>query len=472
MPCLCMYTFSEEAYIPMKNIILKLIMVLLCWSLWMRSYSAADLFQVYQDASKNDPVFQTARSTYLSRTENIPIARSDLLTNLTFVSSVEGANVDLPLPGPGLRGNFLLQFYGLAITQPLFNQAAWKQLKSVKSEVKAEYAILNSAAQDLMFRTAQAYFAILEVEDILVFTQIKKVANDGFLQQSIERYEAGLDSVTTVYEAQAEYDQAIALEIRAENDVINKRVELRQLTDKLYTDLAGIKGEIPLMTPQPNDVNAWVDIALEQNYNIQTAKYSMDAARENISVQRAGGSPTVDAIITFNYFDGLNTPPGINGSPALIVPIGAEARGQEFSVGLLAIWPLVQGGRVLAQTRQARYDYETAKAILEYVRRETVVNTEQSYNNIITSINLVKADKQSIKSGETSLESVDALFKAGMRTIVDVLVSQQSLFNAQLDYVTNIYSYILETLQLKYAAGTLSTEDILQINSWLDTHHD
>lgn len=453
----------------MSEVIFKLALVFVSLSIWTKAYSAVDLRQVYQDALENDPIFQAATLTYLSRTENVPIARSDLLTDLTLVGSFQQVNADLRLPNSsGIHESFFQQFYGLTLSQPLFNYAAWQQLKSTNSQVKADYALFNSAAQNLIFRTAQAYFAVLEAEDTLDFTRAKKTANESFLEQATKRYESGLDAITTVYEAQAEYDQAVALEISTANDVVNQSLALQELTNHLYTDLASIKEEIPLEVPKPNDVETWVETALEQNYDIQAAKYNVDAAQENISVQRAGGSPTLDAIANYNFLDGSNLLAGFNNSPVpATVPIGTRIRSQEFSVGLLAIAPLVQGGRVSAQTRQARYDYEVSLANLEYAHRQTVVGTQQSYNNIITSINRIKADKQAIKSAQTSLESMDALFTVGTRTIVDVLVSQQILFNSQLGYVTNTYSYILATLQLKYAAGTLSIEDILQINTLL-----
>lgn len=55
----------------------------------------------------------------------------------------------------------------------------------------------------------------------------------------------------------------------------------------------------------------------------------------------------------------------------------------------------------------------------------------------------------------------------GTRTTVDVLNSQRDLFRAKLNYALARYEYIMETLRLKKAAGTLSKQDLQAINNWL-----
>ena len=55
----------------------------------------------------------------------------------------------------------------------------------------------------------------------------------------------------------------------------------------------------------------------------------------------------------------------------------------------------------------------------------------------------------------------------GTRTLVDVLNSQRDLFRARRDFAQARYDYILNTLSLMQAAGTLAPEDLQGVNSWL-----
>jgi outer membrane protein len=57
----------------------------------------------------------------------------------------------------------------------------------------------------------------------------------------------------------------------------------------------------------------------------------------------------------------------------------------------------------------------------------------------------------------------------GTRTVVDVLDAQNDRFQAQRDYQQAVYDYLLNTLRLKLAAGTLSPEDLRAVNRQLST---
>lgn len=443
-----------------------------------KGFAAVNLMGIYEKSLERDPVFQAAYSDYLSVMQNVPIARADLLPALLGIGSVDQVTqsvrsetrADSNDPGSDIvsssrRGSFLQQFYDVTLTQPLFNYAAWKQLQTAKATVRQAQAVFSAAAQDLILRVAQSYFTVLDSEDILRFTRAEKRASARRLQETTERYNVGLEAITTVYEAQAEYDRIVASEIAAENDVMNSREALRRLTGQVYTDLERIEGDAPLISPKPNKVSSWVETATNQNYNILANQFATEAAKENIAAQGAANLPTLDAIGSYTFIDGGN----VVAAGGAIVAVGniARFRSQEAAFGVLAQWTPIQGGRILANKRQARYDYETTLANLEDTYRTTIVNTHQSYNDIISGISRIKADRQAISSGQNSLDSVEAQFRVGTRTIVDVLVSQRNLFDVQRAHATDTYQYILATLQLKYAAGTLSDTDLAQINRWL-----
>ena len=62
---------------------------------------------------------------------------------------------------------------------------------------------------------------------------------------------------------------------------------------------------------------------------------------------------------------------------------------------------------------------------------------------------------------------MEAGFQVGTRTSVDVLDAQRELFRARRDLAEARYSYILDMLRLKRAAGTLSEADVRQVSGWL-----
>ena len=78
-----------------------------------------------------------------------------------------------------------------------------------------------------------------------------------------------------------------------------------------------------------------------------------------------------------------------------------------------------------------------------------------------------KALHQAGVSAESALKATEAGFEVGTRTIVDVLISTQNLYNAKSNLANVRYRYVVSTLRLKQAAGTLTSEDLIAINQGL-----
>lgn len=422
--------------------------------------AAQDLLDIYQQALDNDTHFKAAYSTYMSSTEAIPQARAALYPQIT-VGTLTGRNVDDVQNGIfSTQSTYNSTQWQINASQAVFNYQAWAQVQQAKDAVKASQATFNDAAQDLILRTARAYFDILYAEDTLQFAKAKKRANQRQLEQAQQRFDVGLDPITSVYEAKAAFDQSIAEVISAGNNQTNQNENLRKFTNHVYAFLSPLRNNrLPLIKPEPNNVDAWIDTGLKQNYKLLNAKYKLASARENIKAQSAASWP-VFAIQS-------NTQQVHNVTPTNSIYV--TPRQTSSNVSLAMNFPVFQGGLVQSKTRQAQYDFQTFSETLEKTYRDVTVNGRIAFNTIIDGISKVKADRQTLISQKNSLESTEAQFQVGTRTMVDVVNAQQRLFEAQKQLANDQYNLIMAMLQLKYLAGTLNVQDIEEVNSWLDT---
>lgn len=427
---------------------------------FVSSSFAADLIDVYRDALRNDPVFKAATTTYYSSKEALPQARAALLPQLLGTGTLtrNRQNNGAANAASGAAGTqvFTQHNFTAQLSQTIFNYANWIRVKTAAASVKQAQATFNASAQELIIRVADAYFNVLQAKDNLRFTQSELRANERQLEQARQRFKVGLDAITSVYNAQAAYDAVAAQKIADENEVANRREALREITGELYRNLSGLRGKLPLVRPVPNDQEAWVSVATRQNYVLLAARYAAVAARENIKVNAAGNFPTAD--FTSSYNDTGNTR-----------PFPATSDTTTANLGVSLNFPVFQGGLVLSQTRQAKYDYQTASYQMDSTYRSTSVTTRQTFNSVVAGISKIKADRQAVKSAQSSLDSSEAAFKVGTRTIVDVLDDQKNLYDAQRTLAIDQYTYIRDILTLKQAAGTLSVSDLEHINSWLAT---
>ncbi|MGH8581179.1 MAG: TolC family outer membrane protein, partial [Gammaproteobacteria bacterium] len=306
--------------------------------------------------------------------------------------------------------------------------------------------------QDLMIRVAERYIAVLAAEDNLVFSRAETAALKRQLEQSNERFEVGLIAITDVQEAQAGYDLARADEIQARNGLDNALEALREITSAYHSDLAGLRDQMPLVRPDPPEIDSWARRARSQNLRLSAAKIAMELAKAEIRRESSGHLPTLDLVGTYGEDD--------RGGRFGQTSIDATTIGVQVSV------PLFEGGQVNSRTREAVYRYQEAAERLEQQRRAVERQSRDAFLGVLTGISRVQALKQALSSSETATKATQAGYSVGTRTAVDVVNSERDLLRARRDYSQTRYDYMLNGLRLKHAAGTLSPEELAVVNDW------
>ena len=195
-----------------------------------------------------------------------------------------------------------------------------------------------------------------------------------------------------------------------------------------------------------------------------SSRAAFDVAEANVRLARSGHFPTLDLVASYNRFIDNERNFRFNlGSPPTI----AKLENNDPQVGLVLDIPLYQGGRVSAQTRQARYLMDATGQDLDDVQRGVVRQTQTAYRAVIAGIQEVEAFEQARISAESALEATQAGFEVGTRTIVDVLIAEQRKYQAQRDNSVARHAYIIRHLRLKSVAGLLNAEDLRVVNQLL-----
>ena len=439
------FSFSRNASVFLGGVTLWLFSVLPC--------SAANLLEVYQAALTNDAVYQAALATRLAQREALPQSMAALFPAISAQANVaENYRDGTPTGGlmsPAQRS--LTRGYRISIDQPLFAIDKWIEVKQAKNRVAQADLALMQAKQALILRVVKSYVAVLLANDTLRLTQAEKTAYATQLEQVQKRFQVGDAQLTMVYTAKAAYDQSLAASITAQNALRNSQESLRQLTTKTYSKLAPFKHEIPWVIPQPASMAVWVTRATQHNLSLALSRYQRQLAEQAIKLKAAGHLPTLSLV----------------GSYGRDTSQIASADQNHSTIGLQLAVPIFAGGSTVSATRQAQYEFQKANANFDDQYRQVIVETRQTYNNILADISKLQAEQQAIQSARLSLSSTEASFKAGTQTIVEVLLAEQAFYQAQRNAAQDQYQYVLDTLILKQKAGSLQVADIQQLNQWL-----
>jgi outer membrane protein len=343
--------------------------------------------------------------------------------------------------------------YGVSLVQPLYRPQNWSAYGEADLQVTISDAQFKLAEQDIILRSAQAYFDVLIAQDTVNLTAAQKTAITQQLEQAKRNFDVGTATITDTYEAQARYDLIVAQELAAANDLEVKRRALQQLINGDFGELNVLGSAFKLEPPEPADVQKWVAAAQQGNYQVAVAQAAYQITEKEVSRNRDGHQPTLYLVANYNK----NT---VGGGV-----FAADTR--STAVGLQLNVPLFQGGVTQSKWREAEANREKAKQDLESARRNVDLQTRQAYLGVVNGIARVQALQQALKSSESLLEASKLGQQVGVRTNLDVLNAQQQMYSTRRDLFQAQYNYLVAQLSLKAAAGSLVEADLERVNQAL-----
>ncbi|MFC3025331.1 outer membrane channel protein TolC [Vibrio zhugei] len=420
---------------------------------------ADNLAQIYDLAKKNDPQLLGQEAARDRAFETINSSRSALLPQINLTGGYTINSSD-----ESVRNSRALSA-GVSFSQELYNRSSWLSLNTTEKEARVADANYALAQQSLIMRVSEAYFNVLRAKDNLAFVQSEKNAVSHQLDQTKQRFDVGLSAITDVHDAKAQYDAVLADEIMAKNKLDNSYESLREITGQQPTDLSVLDKQRFSTTRPQDSMTKMLTEAEKKNLNLLAGRINKDIAKDKIALADSKNLPslTLDGgykynreydsdYAKYNAFDNHDT--------------------KDLNVGINLSVPLYTGGNISSLSKQAELSYVQASQNLEAQYRQVVKQVHAFHNNINASVGAVNAYQQSLVSAKSALKATQAGFEVGTRTIVDVLDSTRRLYNAKKNLADARYDYIINVLKLRKATGTLSEQDILDINAGLKKAND
>ena len=411
---------------------------------------AADLHEIYQLSLTNDAELAAAKAKRESGDYQTKIARAPLLPQVTVGATQMSAKYD-----NDLGNNEVNTFsYNATVSQTLFNLNSWYAYKAASAGGNSSELEYMLSEQQLILRSAEAYFNVLRARDNLETAQAEEKAVKRQLEQTQQRFEVGLIAITEVHEAEASYDLSYANLIGQEAALDISYEQLEQITGQRFENIQPLKDDVNFSTPV-KAVDEWVAAGLEKYSGILLAREGVNAAEYTRKSSWSSYAPRIDA--QFSYVDGEQS---LNN--------GTKADGTTTTLIFTATVPLFAGGSNYAKAKKAAAESTQASANLDLQQRTVKNNIRSLYRKVQTDVLTVKARKRATVSSRSALEATETGYQVGTRNIVEVLNAQRNLFSAQRDYANARYDYILDLLNLKFFAGSLAEADIKALNAWLE----
>jgi outer membrane protein len=435
------------------RLILLLISIILLQPAMPPSLFAMDLMEAYTRAKERDPLFGSSIYEHEAARTLSKQGRSFLLPQIQIGGAISRYDFDT---APSYYNDYTGRSLGISLKQPIFNIPKFYEYRQHNIRETIGDVRFASAEQDLILRVAEAYFNGMATRHSLELIDTEKKAVMEQLEQAKKMFRAGIATITDVHDAEARYDLILSKEVEGKYNLEIKIQAIKRIVGIEPDGLSFLKEDTPLRVPEPESLEGWIEIAKKHNPILKSYTYNVDYYKEEIIKNRGQHLPSVDLVAGYSKTN----------------KSGEYLQTQNLSytsVGIQVNIPVFSGGYISAKVKESQARFEQAKKEYENALSDNVQKLTEAFLGIKGSIVRINMLLTAIRSASTSLHSNKKGLIAGVRTIVDVLNAERELHDVRGNLLQARYDYIMNILKLKFYAGTLSEEDVLMINQWLQT---
>lgn len=342
----------------------------------------------------------------------------------------------------GSSQNLSPQSYGLTVTQSIYRGGQTEaQTAEAINLVRSERANLVATEEAVFLQVVSDYLGVVEARSAVDLNveneQILRKLKDG----TAARYHLGELTHTDAQQAEGFYAQAIAQRQEAEGQLEIARAAYEHDVGHPPGALA-----MPAAAPElPAARDEAVSLAGQANPNIVRAQYAREAAEDNV---RAVRSQLL---------------------PSLSVQASIQRQKEATGVGLTADYeqiiaqltmPLYEGGLIYSQSRAAQKTVSVRENQVDDARRAAVQSAGQSWDGLQAAVAAKQSLEASVRADELALKGIEQEEAIGSRTLQDVLIQEQTLFQARLALLQTQHDEAAYKFALAAAVGRLTARNL------------
>lgn len=395
---------------------------------------------------EENPLILAAEAELRSVRQAFPLARANLLPQVALDVASTHTVYDIPGPGGGQEHTDPASAV-LSVSQSLYNRESLTTRQMAAPQVAAAEQNLAHQQQGVLLNALEVMVTLLQTRQVAELARNNLLLTRKHLEATQARFEVGVITRTDLSQAQARVAAAEAERIQAENQV--------SLTEARYQEVVGewppAALRLPVLPPAVaalvgDDDPARMQAMLESRPDLLAAMYQLQVSNLNVNLKQAGHHPTLAVSSTAGR--------SWNSTVGYQDPVDSVAVG--FSLDI----PIYTGGRVQAQTRQARHQRDQTQAHLDQLKRQARRELEQALRDHRSAQASVHAFSSAVDAAMAALNGMEEEFRVGTRTALDLLDAQYELFANQTELTKSRFTVQLGRFRILQSLGLLNLANL------------
>tara|TARA_R110000737_G_scaffold22022_2_gene40625 strand:+ start:2374 stop:3768 length:1395 start_codon:yes stop_codon:yes gene_type:complete len=354
--------------------------------------------------------------------------------------------------------------FGLSIKQILFDgMFTSNEIDRTKFEASAEQWTLIANSEDLALQVAKAYLNFIKSAELVKLSEINIASHQVIYDQIKERTDSGLGNIADLSQVTGRLARAQSNMISARNNNLDARSQFIRLTN---TQPKNLVLPVPDADMLPKNKTAGLSLAIKSHPVIKSAQQDISAARSFKNSINARYYPSLSLELAANSDNDIGGESGIN-------RFGADVGGHrnDATAMLRLRYNFYSGGKDVATERSAAYKVSEAQEINYSAHRQVTESFGLAWN----AFEMLALQKTYLKQHVITSKDTQAAYKQqfdiGQRNLLDLLDTENELFQARKDYLDADFNELSAKYRLLNATGQLlDSLRVTRSTAWKGEH--
>ncbi len=301
--------------------------------------------------------------------------------------------------------------------------------------------LLRDAAERVTRAVAQNYLEVLRDRELVELSQQNLLDHQRIHDQIRQRAQSGVGR-------QADLDQADARLALSESNVISSEAKLED-TRAAYARVVGafppevMEPASPTRSQLPEKLVEAVRIAEYEHPLVLATEADLAAAGEGVRIAESAYHPTIQGQLVARYGDDLD---------------GIKEYDQDFIARINVDYNLFRGFADEARVRRSEAQVKQAQDAREIALREVAEQVRLAWNKFTSAERRFATLERHVESTQRARDAYRQQFNIGDRSLLDLLDSENELFEARRDLVAARADYATAIYGVLAGMGRLTGE--------------
>lgn len=416
------------------------------------SVSAQTLEQAVAITLKSNPEIKQAYNEYLSAVKEHDASGGAYLPSIDLDAGIgyEGIN---PAESSGRDDTDLTRKEAtLSLTQLIWDgNATLNDISRTGADAESVRLQLISDASDMALKVTEVYLDAVKATEVLALSESNLAVHKEIYRDIKKRAVSGLGSTADVTQVEARIAKAHGNLLAAQNNLIDTHTQFHRLVGQEPLGLIYPRADENKL---PLSLTEAIDEAYEKHSVIKIAMVDVDAARYQYDQSKGNYYPTISFEASQSWRDDAG---------------GDKGESDETLAMLRLRYNLFNGGSDQDLAERAAYQLNKAKDLRDNSYRQVEESLRLSWSALDLTLQQKNFLADHVDSASETVIAYEKQYRIGKRTLLDLLNTENELFQARKDYLDAHYAEQYAKYRVMNATGNLLDALLVEIpNEWTE----